>query len=612
MALLVVLAACPRGTRKTMVPDVPQSGDAQARSRFAEARSKFLQDGRDGHEFARIVEDFPEDPIVPWAQLFAGIAAIKQREFETAERALAEVVAADKSPGLTARAELFLGIAKNYRGDPRGALPLLRKSERAIEGDAERTEWLTAVAYATAAGDQPLASLGWFDQAWHRVTPAERALIVARVDEIITAAPLDTIQRMFDQLDDRKGPSLAIAASRLAVAFEQSGKAGEAQRFRQLAEPLRVQVGLPRAITGVAATAGGVAGGATSGLIGAVMPFGGKANRIATDATAGLGLAAGASGGPGVAAIEIRPADDLPATELAIENLARASVVGVIVGSVDGATVDAAAARAEGLGLPMFSLHPQPDRRTTGRYVFHMQHAAVARARALARRALEAGVKTFAVLAGDTPYGRGVAAAFVAAVRDGGGRIVDQEAYPDATRSFPATVSKLAGGWDAVFVAENTDKLALIAPALAAAGHVPRPLGTKKVTGGRPVLLLSTAEGLNAAYLREAGRHSLGAWFAPGYYPDDQEPASKQFLDQFIASYGRAPGAIEAYAFDAAQLVAAAGRGGRAGLAQSAASGTLAGLTGAIRFDARHNRADAPVVYTVVDDGGALVIRIAK
>jgi ABC-type branched-subunit amino acid transport system substrate-binding protein len=111
--------------------------------------------------------------------------------------------------------------------------------------------------------------------------------------------------------------------------------------------------------------------------------------------------------------------------------------------------------------------------------------------------------------------------------------------------------------------------------------------------------------------MAEAGRYSKGALFAPGYFPDDQDPASKQFLDDFIAAYGRAPKQNEAYAYDAAQLAASAS-GGRAGLAAALAGGALTGLTGTIQFDAKHLRADDGVIYTVVEDGGVFAVRIAK
>jgi ABC-type branched-subunit amino acid transport system substrate-binding protein len=73
------------------------------------------------------------------------------------------------------------------------------------------------------------------------------------------------------------------------------------------------------------------------------------------------------------------------------------------------------------------------------------------------------------------------------------------------------------------------------------------------------------------------------------------------------------PGPTEAYAFDAAQLAAAAGGGGRQGLAATLATATLSGVTGAIKFDASHRRADPGVVYTVVEEtAGVFAIRTVK
>ena len=608
LVLAIVLAACPGRTRRPLTPDYPRNGDAQARARFHEARARFLKDQRATGEFKQIVEDYPDDPIVPWAQLYAGMSALKDRKLPEAEAALREVVAADKGPGLTLRAELFLGITKNYQGDTKAAVELLRRAEPAVEGDAERTEYLAAVAYAQAAGEQPLASLAAFDQLWKRVTPPERALIVARVEEVVAGADPKLLARAFDQIDDRKGPAIAVVASRLAMLAEEQGRAADAKHLREVAEPARLAVGLPRTITAIAPAAGGPG---APGLVGAVLPFGGKANQIAESTGAGLGLAAGAASGKGSAAVEVRPADDADGAALAVENLAKANVVAVVLGVSDGAAVDAAAARAESLGLPLITLHPQPDKRAGGRYVFHVWHPAVQRARALARRSLARGVKEFAVLAPDSPYGRGVTAAFTAELEAGGGKIVKTVTYPTTTKSFKPFTDKLGESWKGVFVPDTAAMLALAAPALAASGHMPAPVGTKKLRGSRPVLLASTAEGLDGRYMAEAGRFSLGSLLAPGYFPDEQDPASKQFLEDFIAAYGRAPKQAEAYAYDAAQL-AASGTGGRAALAAALAGGTLQGLTGAIQFDAKHLRADEGLIYTVVEDSGAPAVRIAK
>ncbi len=594
-----LLAACHPPARRT-IPDVPQNGSAVARSRFQEARAKFLRDGKGAAEFRDIADQFPDDPIVPWADLYAGIAAVKDRKFDDADKPLKYVIAKQADPTLTLRAKLYLGIALNYRGDASGALGQLRGSDSVIDNEDERTEYLSALAFASAAAsDRPLSALPIFDQLWARTSPIEHAVILARIEKLIGAADPQLLKRALDELADRKGPSLAIVASQLAVAADEAGNATEAQHLRELAGPARLAVGLPRTIglTEIIAAAGG----GDPGLVGAVVPLGSKQNPVAIDAVAGLGLAAGASGGIGLAAVEVRTGIDAATATTAVDELARANVI-AIVGPIDGTSVDAAGGRAEGLGVPLLSLATRPEERTTGRFIFHVRHSAESRARALADRALAGGITQFAVVAPESSYGKAVSAAFVAEVTKAGGKIVVSQTYPTTTKSFVNVVGKLGGSWDAVFIPEVADQLALLVPALAASGKVPKPLGTKKVAGGRPVLLLSTAEGLNAGYLSSAGRLSEGALLAPGYYPDDQDPITKPFLDRFLTTYARLPGATEAYAYDAAQLAAAGGAGGRIGLAAALAKSTLAGLTGTIRFDADHRRADPGKIYTIVDE----------
>jgi ABC-type branched-subunit amino acid transport system substrate-binding protein len=602
----VALVGC-HGTRKTIVPDIPQNGNATARSRFTEARAAFLHDGSGEEAFKQIVQEFPNDPIVPWAELYEGMASLKAKKLAQADQVLAHVIETAPDQGLSVRAQLFLGITKNYEGDAAGALNLLKNAGKAVENDDERTEFLAATAYASASA-APLQSLRVFDLLWPRVNATEKAMILARVEDVVASADPQQLRRVLDELEDRKAPGTAVVASRLVAIAEETGNANEAQRLREMAGPARQAVGLPRTI---APATGPVASGGDAGLVGAVIPLVGKSSQIGEKAVTGLGLIAGVGDGKGVAAVEVRTAADATAAAEAVDSLARGNAIAV-VGPVDGASVDAAGGRAESLGVVLLSLATRPEERTTGKYVFHIVHSAEARARALAKRAMDKGKTRFAVLAPDNGYGKSVTAAFVDAVSKAGGVIVTKVTYPKDTKSFASFAGKLGGDWDTLFVPETAETLALIAPALDAAGKKPMPIGTKKVTGGRPILLLSTAEALSSQYVIDAGRHSEGAFLAPGFYPDDQDPSAKPFIDRFAATYGRRPGAIEAYAYDAAQLAASAGTGGRAALAQLLAKSQLAGLTGTIQFDADHRRSDPGVIYTVVEDKGTFSIRVAR
>ncbi|HTR52898.1 MAG TPA: penicillin-binding protein activator [Kofleriaceae bacterium] len=598
---VVVLAAC-HHTRKTLVPEVPHNGNAAARQRYLDAQARFLGGGK-GDEFAKIVDDYPDDPIAPWAELSAGIAAIQARHFADADAQLAKVLAGDAPAGLAARARMFLGIAKNYEGDTAAARNLLANvPDAAIENDAERTEEVAAVAYATAAGDKPLASIQWFDELYARVDDAQRAAIVAREDDLLAAAD----PKALTDLAGGREPSSVLARGRLvALGARTDPDVGAA----------RAKLGLPRTLPAVDA---GVAGGGEPGLIGAVVPLGGASLRVGEAAVAGLGLVAGAPDGKGVAAIETRVALDTTAAEEAVDELARGRVV-AIVGPIEKHAVDAAAVRAEGLGVPLISLATASEQRAGGRFVFHVRHSPEARARVLAQRALAAGIKRLLVLAPTNDYGKAVGAAFAEAVKKGGGTVVDTVMYSGDTTAIVKVAKGLSSDWQGVFVPTDADDLAVIAEALAAAGQVPMPAGTKetkgtkKAIGGRPVVLLSTAEGLAGKYIAAAGRHSEGALLAPGFYPDDADPIAKPFIDRFVAAYGRAPGATEAYAYDAAQLAAAAGAHGRTALASELAKAQLPGVTGTIQFDAEHRRADPGLVYTVVQEtGGVYAIRVAK
>jgi branched-chain amino acid transport system substrate-binding protein len=609
IAVAIVAMGC-HGKREVLGPSVPANSDPAAKARFNEAKAKFLEDSAvSAEEFKRLIADFPHDPIVPLAEVYAGYAQIKAHKFADADTQLTKAITST-DPATHNKAQLFLGIAKNYEGDAATARRLLVEAETAIETDDERGEYLAALAYTTAAGDKPLAALPLFDRLWKLATPTEKSAMVARIEELCAAAPLDQLRALYDRIE-RNGPSWALAGSQLAVRADQASDTATAAKLRGEVAEVRVTLGLSRTI--VASAVGNAPGGGNPGLVGAVVPLGTQ-NRIADAAVAGLGLAAGAPNGSGVAAIEVRPAGDKAEGEHAVDDLAGKNVI-AIIGPIEGSVVDAAGGRAEGLGVPMISLATAADQRMKGRFVFHIRHSAEARARTLAQRALAKGVHTFAVFAPENGYGKAVSAAFIDQIQKGGGTITKTVTYAKDTKSF-ATKAKELGtdGWQAVFVPDTAEKLALAAPAIAAAGNVPKAMPfPKKVLGGRPILLLSTAEDLSNDFLTSAGRHAEGALFAPGFYPDDADPLVKPFIDKFVMAYGHVPGAGEAYAYDAAQLVVAGAANDRAALATSLARGQLAGVTGTVSFDADHHRSDGGTVYTVVEEtGGVYAIRTAK
>ena len=201
-----------------------------------------------------------------------------------------------------------------------------------------------------------------------------------------------------------------------------------------------------------------------------------------------------------------------------------------------------------------------------------------------------------------------MATAFVDKVKSLGAQIVTRVDYAADTKSFAGPAGKLSGNWQAVFIPEQADRLELIAPALAAAGFVARPIGTSKAVGGRAIVLLSTAEGMGPNFLINVGRHCVGSLLAPGYVAGTDDAKAKAFDTAFAAAQGRPPSAFEAYVYDAVAFVVASGAGAtsRSKAADAMARGTVKGLTGDIRFDSDHRRSDEGIVYTVAGSEPAL------
>ena len=599
LCLIALVAGCPK-KRHTLVPSVPTSGDAQARERFLEARARFLRDGNQADEFRAIAAEYAGDPIEPFALLFAGVASQQAGDPTAASASLERLLALESlEPGLRTRGELYLGLSRGMLGDHERALPLLQRSEAAIENDGERGAWFAALAHAHAASPTPLAALPWIDRWWGKATPAERAFLRGRLEQIVAGASAEDAAAAWRTIEG-DGPSVGVLGWRVAADRDAAGDVDGARSARERARSVRRAIGLA-----VGPDEG--AGAARPGLIGAVVPQSAKVERLGEQLVRGLMVGA-RSLGELAPTVFIEDAEGGAAAD-AVGALGQKNVI-AILGPTDGASVDAAARRANDLGVPLLSFNPRPEERPSGgTYVFHMMHSAEARARALARRAARLGVTRFAVLRPETGYGTAVGKAFASEVRAVGGEIIDEVTYPADTRSFTSVVKKLGGKWQAVFVPDAADRLELIAPALAAGGMVARPWGTKKVTGGRPIVLLSTAEGAGENFVREAARYAEGGLLAPGWFPGALDEAGLEFERLYFEAIGKTPTAVDAYAYDAVRLVAALGRGNRGELARRLAAAEERGITGVVRFDGAHRRADDGVIYTVAIDDGTVSVK---
>jgi branched-chain amino acid transport system substrate-binding protein len=621
LAGLMLLSGCPRqAKRRTLVPGVPTSGDATARARFQEAKSRFEREGEESAaEFEAIAQAYPDDPIAPYALLYAGIAAVNGRAYDQAVTNL-EALGSDPeaAAGLRVRGQLFLGIAFNYLGRHDQAVAPLRAGEPAIESEAERGEWVAAMAESLGRGKAPLESLGYYDR-WHKdASQSERAYIVARLGAVVAAADPAGARAAYEGLARKDSPSAAILGERVAADFTAAGSPDSARRVRKQIEAGRQALGLMDTRSGE---------GGDPGKVGAILPMTGRSAQAGDLAMRGLALASGTfadARGQGMRAFHVSVHDTATTAAGAGRAVEKSVDEGVIalIGPIDGQSVDVASAAAHARGVPLISLNPRSEGRASqgSRFVFHILQSAEDRAGALARHAYQNGVRGFAILRPDNGYGRAVSEAFRREVARLGGQVVADVTYKPGDTTFGDSIKKLGDKWQAVFVPEQATRLELIAPALAAADLVVAPLsalGQKKRgrTPGRTIGLLATAEFAAVRYVRSAGRYSVGAVLAPGFFPDRDDPLIRDFVDRYEQVFGAAPTALDAHAHDAALVVRAAveqGASSRAELADIMAASRVKGLTGTIAFGERRGRSDDGLLFTVVRAGEDFAIRAMR
>ena len=466
-------------------------GDAQARVAVPRGQSRFLRDGgKAATSSSAIVEEFPTTRSCRGPSSTPASRRSRRASSPTPTRSCAKAHRRERRSGPDRARRAVPRHREELRRRSGECAHAARESERAIENDDERTEYLAARrvrdrAAASARSRRCPCSISCIA----RVTPTERALIVARCRGARRGARPQHARAAVRRARRSQGsgdrPRSAAGSS---IVYERAGDAARAARCARTWRRSARAVGLPRTITeaevGRSTSGGGDRGPRRCGR--AARQQEGESRR--RGAVAGLGLAAGAPDGKGVVAIETRAAD-------------RQDDVGRGRRRARAAERDrdrrsdrrtrrsmAPVARAESLGVPLISLSTSAEQRTTGRFVFHMRHSPEARARALAQRALAKGIKTFAVLAPETDVRQG----HLRGVRRGGqaGRRHDRHdghVSRRRTKSFAeeASASSRAAGTRCSSPTRR-QRLGLIAPALAAAGNVPKPQPWPKKLPQRP------------------------------------------------------------------------------------------------------------------------------
>lgn len=319
-------------------------------------------------------------------------------------------------------------------------------------------------------------------------------------------------------------------------------------------------------IRSVASTFESIEGESGEGYaIGAILPLEGDYSEFGERALKGILLAANVFGGGGEPVeVYVRElGQERRAAKMVVYELARLKRVQAIVGLLLREAAPEAAKRAQQKRIPMVALSQREGLPRTGNYVFRSFMTLSKQAETLAKYAYDIkGFRRFAILSPRNTYGRKLAEAFRGEVLKLGGEVVAENTYVVGKSDFAAelkelfilqTFERLEGRRliresspgvevDALFIPDNYDAVAQIAPYLA-------------FYGLQDIALLGS-NGWNSPFLTElAEEHVEGAVFVDGFFARSEREGTKDFVKAFKRVYGYVPGLLEAESYDAAMLL---------------------------------------------------------
>ena len=261
-------------------------------------------------------------------------------------------------------------------------------------------------------------------------------------------------------------------------------------------------------------------------------------------------------------------------TVLAVKEMAEAGVA-AIIGPV--ATSDIAAEESQRNNIPIITLTQKDQITKTGNWVFRNFMTPDEQVKSLAAYTVtKLGLSRFAILYPNEPYGINFSKLFREQITSAGGQIVGSEMYEPSQTDFRDNLKKLtdryspdlpprkvirsptqetsdpdttsinevypADGFDALFIPDSPQKIAVIAPQLAYGNlHPSYLLGTNLLHS--PKLIHTTGASIQGAILPD------------GFFAESISENVRQFVKTFQDTFKDSPGYIEAIAYDTAGMM---------------------------------------------------------
>ncbi len=311
----------------------------------------------------------------------------------------------------------------------------------------------------------------------------------------------------------------------------------------------------------------------------------------------------------------------------AVEALVNEDQVMAVIGPLSSKVAEAAAARAQALGVPIVTLAQKGSIPGIGDMVFRNFLTPDMEVEALADHAFhELRLSRFGILYPDNPYGRYFMNLFWDRVDELGGTVTAVESYAPDKTDYADEVRKMVGlyhprppsvvrmleemkaesgvtetedddepepivDFDAVFIPDNSERVSLVVPQL----PFHRVLG---------VQLLGTSLWQSEALIELAGDYVQRGVLPSGFFRRNEAEPVGSFVSRYERSFGKAPDILAANGYDTIRylrkLLADRTVLTREDLRRALyMSDAMAGVTGTIGFDAGGEVSKRPILLMV-------------
>ena len=549
LALLAGTGCGRRGRPAALPPlELAASPEPRAEAEFRAARdARRAQHPKEaGRRLRAFLQDWPSDPLVPFAKLELGRLELDAGHPRDARKWFDQVASAPDA-ALAERGRMYAAIASQRAGEHRQALEVLRPLVGRTVDPEETALLLDSVATAEEATGDELAALETRDRELSsEPSEAQQRRAAARVDALVRGLdPALELPRAYELLP-RDGHAWPMVARQL---LRVSSERGERERVSEIAEELSDRgIPLDEELSALVLRAER-SDAADPAVIGAILPLSGRGREVGEAALHGLLLAADQQ-----AKLRVVYRDDAgdPARAVAaLEDLVSLHRAIAIIGPLTAGPAQAVATRADELGVPVIALHPDASLTQRTRVAFRLLAEPRESAEALVQAAQARGAQSFAILRPDTPFGTTMHAAFADLLQRRGAKLLGSVAYPAATSSFvkeAEAAEKLEA--DALVLCDAPSKVALLAPALAARGLWSVAPNTQPPEGRRVVYVVPAA-GFDPSLANTSRRYLQGALFSVPYDAAD----APNFVTDYRAKFQVDPNLFAALGFDAYRLL---------------------------------------------------------